>query len=246
MPEHRIAAQEEWQTARDELLAEEKEHTRRRDELARRRRELPWVPLEKDYELETADGAKSLSDLFEGHSQLLIYHFMFGPSYEAGCPTCSSMVDGVDGLLPHLHARDVAMLLVSRAPLEKLQAYKRRMGWSIPWASSANSDFNFDFGASFHEEQMREVMPPEDELPPIAAHNADATGTDLVSYISEMFGATVLKLQDGVVYKTYATTGRGVEFLMGYYGILDRTPRGRDEGDAFQTWIRRHDEYGTS
>jgi predicted dithiol-disulfide oxidoreductase (DUF899 family) len=243
VPENKIGTQEEWQAARDELLTEEKELTRRADELAEKRRALPRVPVEKEYELETSDGKKSLADLFDGRSQLLIYHFMFGPSYEAGCPTCSSMVDGFDGLLPHLHARDVTMLLVSRAPLEKLLAYKERLGWSIPWASSANSDFNFDFGASFHEEQMREAMPPEDQLPPIASRNAKETGTDLVSYISEMFGATVFAREDDAVYKTYATTGRGVEFLMGYYPILDRTPKGRDEGKAFQTWIRRHDEY---
>jgi predicted dithiol-disulfide oxidoreductase (DUF899 family) len=241
--EHKIGTQEEWQAARDELLTQEKALTRRADELAERRRALPRVPVEKEYELETSDGEKSLADLFDGRSQLLIYHFMFGPSYEAGCPTCSSMVDGFDGLLPHLHARDVTMLLVSRAPLERLLAYKERLGWSIPWASSANSDFNFDFGASFHEEQMREAMPPEDQLPPIASRNAKETGTDLVSYISEMFGATVFAREDDAVYKTYATTGRGVEFLMGYYPILDRTPKGRDEGKAFQTWIRRHDEY---
>jgi predicted dithiol-disulfide oxidoreductase (DUF899 family) len=184
-----------------------------------------------------------LAELFHGRSQLLIYHFMFGPDYKAGCPTCSSMVDGIEGLLPPLHARDLPALLVSRAPLEKLQAYKRRMGWSIPWVSSANSDFNFDFGASFDVEQMREQMPPEDQLPPIASHNAKATGTGLAEYISEMFGASVFTLQDGSVYQTYATTGRGVEFLMGYYPILDRMPKGRDEGEAFQTWIRRHDEY---
>jgi predicted dithiol-disulfide oxidoreductase (DUF899 family) len=243
MTDRRIATQEDWQAERDELLEAEKEHTRRADELAERRRALPWVPVEKEYELETADGTKSLADLFDGRSQLLIYHFMFGPSYEAGCPTCSSMADGFNGLLPHLHARDVTLALVSRAPLEKLEAYKERLGWSIPWASSANSDFNFDFGASFHEEQMREAMPPEDQLPPIANWNAKATGTDLVSYISEMFGATALALEDGTVYKTYATTGRGVEFLMGYYWILDRTPKGRQEGEDFQTWIRRHDEY---
>jgi predicted dithiol-disulfide oxidoreductase (DUF899 family) len=245
MTEHRTATQKEWQAERDQLLAEEKEHTSRADELAEKRRALPWVPVEKEYELETADGKKSLADLFDGRSQLLIYHFMFGPSYEAGCPTCSSMVDSVDGLLPHLHARDVTMALVSRAPLDKLLAYRDRLGWSIPWASAADSDFNFDFGASFHEEEMRAGMPPEDQLPPIAARNAKETGTDLVSYISEMFGATAFKLEDDVVYKTYATSGRGVEFLMGYYWIFDRMPRGRDEGDAFQTWIRRHDEYGT-
>ncbi len=244
MTDHRTATQEEWQAERDALLAEEKEHTRRADELAERRRALPWVPVDKEYELDTADGKNSLADLFDGRSQLLIYHFMFGPSYEAGCPTCSSMVDSVDGLLTHLHARDVTMALVSRAPLEKLLAYRQRLGWSIPWASSANSDFNFDFGASFHEEEMRAGMPPEDQLPPIAARNAKETGTDLVSYISEMFGATAFRLEDGVVYKTYATTGRGVEFLMGYYWILDRMSKGRDEGDAFQTWIHRHDEYG--
>ncbi len=156
MPNPRVATQEEWEAARNELLAEEKELTRRGDELAKRRRELPWVRIEKEYELETADRKKSLADLVDGRSQLLVYHFMFGPDYEAGCPTCSSMVDGLDGLLPHLHARDVTMALVSRAPVPKLQAYKRRMGWSIPWVSSSNSDFNFDFGASFEVEQMRE------------------------------------------------------------------------------------------
>src|SRR5919108_548553 len=218
MTEHRTGTQEEWLAERRELLAAEKELFQQKDELAGRRRELPWVPVEKEYEFETAEGKKSLAELFDGRSQLLIYHFMFGPSYEAGCPTCSSMVDSVDGLQPHLHARDVTMALVSRAPLEKLLSYRERLGWSIPWASSANSDFNFDFGASFHEEEMRAGMPPEDQLPPIAARNARETGTDLVSYISEMFGATAFRLEDGAVYKTYATTGRGVEFLMGYYG----------------------------
>jgi predicted dithiol-disulfide oxidoreductase (DUF899 family) len=241
--EHRIATRGEWQSERDALLAEEKEHTRRSDELAQKRRELPWVRVEKEYHFDADDGTRTLAELFHGRSQLLIYHFMFGPDYEAGCPTCSSMVDGIDGLLPHLHARDLTALLVSRAPLEKLQAYKRRMGWSIPWVSSANSDFNFDFGASFDVEQMREQMPPEDELPPIASLNAKATGTGLPEYISEMFGASVFTLQEGSVYQTYATTGRGVEFLMGYYPILDRMPNGRDEGEAFQTWIRRYDEY---
>jgi predicted dithiol-disulfide oxidoreductase (DUF899 family) len=240
---HRVVTRREWQSERDALLAEEKEHTRRSDELAQNRRELPWVRVEKEYRFDADGGMRTLAELFGGRSQLLIYHFMFGPDYEAGCPTCSSMVDGIDGLLPHLHARDVTALLVSRAPLEKLQAYKRRMGWSIPWVSSANSDFNFDFGASFDVEQMREQMPPEDQLPPIAGQNAEATGTGLAEYISEMFGASVFTLQDGSVYQTYATTGRGVEFLMGYYPILDRMPKGRDEGEAFQTWIRRHDEY---
>jgi predicted dithiol-disulfide oxidoreductase (DUF899 family) len=243
MTEQAIGTQEEWQAARDELLAEEKELTRRADELAEKRRALPRVPVEKEYELETPDGPKRLADLFDGRSQLLIYHFMFGPTYEAGCPTCSSMADGMNGVLPHLHARDLTLMLVSRAPLEKLQAYRERMGWSIPWASSANSDFNFDFGASFHEEEMRAGMPPEDQLPPIARRNAKETGTDLVSYISEMFGATAFVLEDDTVYKTYATTGRGVEFLMPYYPILDHTPKGRDEGADFQVWIKRKDEY---
>jgi predicted dithiol-disulfide oxidoreductase (DUF899 family) len=240
---HRIVTRREWQSERDALLAEEKEHTRRSDELAQNRRELPWVRVEKEYRFDADGGTRTLAELFGGRSQLLIYHFMFGPDYEAGCPTCSSMVDGIDGLLPHLHARDLTALLVSRAPLEELQAYKRRMGWSIPWVSSANSDFNFDFGASFDVEQMREQMPPEDQLPAIAGQNARATGSGLAEYISEMFGASVFALQDGSVYQTYATTGRGVEFLMGYYPILDRVPKGRDEGQAFQTWIRRHDEY---
>jgi predicted dithiol-disulfide oxidoreductase (DUF899 family) len=243
MAENSIGTQEEWQAARDALLAEEKELTRRSDELAEKRRALPRVRIEKEYELETADGAKSLADLFDGRSQLLIYHFMFGPTYEAGCPTCTSMADGMNGVLPHLHARDLTLMLVSRAPLEKLEAYRERMGWSLPWASSANSDFNFDFGGSFHEEEMRAAMPPEDQLPPIAARNAKETGTDLVSYISEMFGVTAFVLEDGAVYKTYATTGRGVEFLMPYYPILDRTAKGRQEGENFQTWIRRRDEY---
>jgi predicted dithiol-disulfide oxidoreductase (DUF899 family) len=243
MTDHKVVGREEWEAARDELLQREKEHTRMADELARQRRELPWVAIEKEYRFDTDNGTRTLAELFDGRSQLLIYHFMFGPSYEAGCPTCSSMVDGFDGLLPHLRARDVTLLLVSRAPLERLEAYKRRMGWSIPWVSSANSDFNFDFGTSFTEEQVRENMPPESELPPIAGHNAAATGTNVIDYVSEMFGASAFMLQDGAVYQTYWTTGRGVEFLMGYYPILDRTPKGRDEGDAFQTWIRRHDEY---
>ena len=243
MTDHKVVGREEWEAARDELIQREKEHTRMADELARQRRELPWIAIEKEYRFDADDGKRTLAELFDGRSQLLIYHFMFGPSYDAGCPTCSSMVDGLDGLLPHLHARDVTLLLVSRAPLERLEAYKRRMGWSIPWVSSANSDFNFDFGTSFTEEQMRENMPPESELPPIAGHNAAATGTNVIDYVSEMFGASAFMLQDGAVYQTYWTTGRGVEFLMGYYPILDRAPKGRDEGDAFQTWIRRHDEY---
>jgi predicted dithiol-disulfide oxidoreductase (DUF899 family) len=244
MPEHKIGTREDWLAAREELLAREKEHTQLDDELARQRRELPWVPVEKEYRFETDDGRRTLAELFDGRSQLLVYHFMFGPSYEAGCPTCSSMADGVNGLVPHLNARDVTMLFVSQAPLEKLQAYKRRMGWSFPWVSSANSEFNVDLGFSRSEEQTREwVAPMVEQLPPIAARNARETGTDLVGYLTEGFGFSAFVLDDGAVYQTYSTTGRGVEFLMGYYGILDRAPKGRDEGQAWQLWIRRHDEY---
>jgi predicted dithiol-disulfide oxidoreductase (DUF899 family) len=244
MPEHKIGTREEWLAAREELLAREKEHTQLDDELARQRRELPWVPVEKEYRFETDDGRRTLAELFDGRSQLLVYHFMFGPSYEAGCPTCSSMADGVNGLVPHLNARDVTMVFVSQAPLEKLQAYKRRMGWSFPWVSSANSEFSVDLGFSRSEEQTREwVAPMVEQLPPIAARNARETGTDLVGYLTEGFGFSAFVLDDGAVYQTYSTTGRGVEFLMGYYGILDRAPKGRDEGEAWQLWIRRRDEY---
>ena len=254
--QHPTASRQEWQAARDELLAEEKEHTRRGDELARKRRELPWLPVEKDYRLDTDEGERTLAELFDGRSQLLIYHFMFGPSYQAGCPVNSSMVDGFDGLVPHLHARDLTTMLVSRAPLPKLQAYKRRMGWNIPWASSANSDFNLDLGASTTEERLRAQMPEiagrdvhvaeaVEGLPAIAHRNAAACGTDVLSYICENPMVSAFKLQDGAVYQTYATTWRGLEFIMGYYPILDRTPKGRDEGaDDWQAWIRRHDEYG--
>jgi predicted dithiol-disulfide oxidoreductase (DUF899 family) len=243
MTDHKVVDRAEFDAAREKLIEREKEHTRKADELARQRRELPRVAIEKDYEFDAEDGTRTLAELFDGRSQLLVYHFMFGPTYEAGCPTCSSMADGMNGLLPHLHARDLTLAFVSTAPIEKLQAYKQRMGWSIPWASSANSDFSFDVGASNHVEQVREQMPPEDQLPPIAAHNAAASGADLPEYIAELPAASAFALADGVVYQTYATTLRGVEFLMPYYPILDRAPKGRDEGDAFQTWIRRHDEY---
>jgi len=243
MTDHKIVAREEWQAARDELLQREKDHTRKADDLARQRRELPWVAIEKEYRFDTEEGTRTLAELFDGRSQLLVYQFMYGPSYEAGCPTCSSMVDGLDGLLAHLHARDLTLLLVSRAPLPALQAYKQRMGWSVPWVSSANTEFSFDFGGSFPEEQTRENMPFEDQLPPIAIHNAAASGTDVAKYISEAPAMATFTLQDGAVYQTYGTTWRGVEFLMGYYPILDRAPKGRDEGEGFQLWIRRHDEY---
>jgi predicted dithiol-disulfide oxidoreductase (DUF899 family) len=242
--QHKIGTRDEWAAAREELLAREKEHTRLGDELARQRRELPWVRVEKEYRFETDEGTRTLAELFDGRSQLLVYHFMFGPSYEAGCTTCSSMADTIDGALPHLHARDVTMTYVSQAPLAKLQAYKRRMGWSMPWVSSAGSDFNFDLGFSSSEEQTRGwVAPILDQLPPIAGRNARKSGTDIVGYLTESQGLSAFILDDEAVYHTYSTGARGVEFLMGYYGILDRAPKGRDEDDGFQLWIRRHDEY---
>jgi len=245
MTDHRIGTREEWLAERERLLVREKEHTRLGDELAQGRRELPWVRVEKEYRFDTDEGEKGLVELFNGRSQLLVYHFMFGPSYEAGCPTCSSMADAVNGVLPHLHARgDVTFLFVSQAPLEKLLAYKRRMGWSIPWVSSANTDFNFDLGFSSSQEKTRQAIAPMlDQLPPIAGRNASESGTDLLGYLTELFGFSAFVLDDGAPYHTYSTTGRGVEFLMGYYPILDHAPKGRDEGEDWQVWIRRHDEY---
>jgi len=247
MPDHQVVSQQEWQAARDELLQREKEHTRMADELARQRRELPWVAVEKEYRFDTGDGSRTLAGLFDGRSQLVVYHFMFGPSYQAGCPVNSSIADSLTGLLPHLHARDVTLLLVSQAPLARLQAYQQRMGWNLPWVSAANTDFNVDFGGSYPEEQVRGFLAAgPDGLPPIVRQNAAATGTDVPGYLSEAPAVTVFTLAGGAVYQTYASTARGVEFLMGYYPVLDRTPRGRDEGDGFQTWIRRHDEYAAA
>ena len=245
MTQHEIVSREEWAAARAALLADEKEHTRLGDDLARRRRELPWVRVEQEYRLDTDDGPRPLAELFDGRSQLLVYHFMFGPTYEAGCPTNSSIADTIDGVLPHLHARDVTMLLVSEAPLERLQSYRRRMGWRTPWASSATSAFNADLGYSRTEEQTRVAIAPwiEAGLPPIVEHNARASGTDVTGYLTQTPGFSAFVRDDDAVYQTYATTARGLEFLMGYYGILDRSPNGRDEGDAFQVWLRRHDEY---
>jgi predicted dithiol-disulfide oxidoreductase (DUF899 family) len=244
MTEHKTGTREEWAAAREELLTREKEHTRLGDELARQRRELPWVRVEQEYRFDTDDGTRTLAELFEGRSQLVVYHFMFGPSYEAGCTTCSSIADAVDAVVPHLNARDVTTLFVSQAPLEKLQPYKRRMGWSFPWVSSANNEFNLDLGYSSSEEQTREwVAPILEALPPIADRNAGESGTDIVGYLTQSQGFSSFVLDNGAVYHTYSTGARGVEFLMAYYGILDRTPKGRDEGDGFQLWIRRHDEY---
>ena len=245
MTDHKIGTRDEWLAAREMLLVREKEHTRLGDELAQLRRELPWVPVEKEYRFDTADGDKSLSELFAGRSQLLVYHFMFGPSYAAGCPVNSSIADTVDGVLPHLHARDVTFAFVSQAALEKLQAYQRRMGWRFPWVSSARTDFNFDLGFSQTEQQSREALAQmtESALPPVVAHNARATGTDLAGYLTESPGFSTFVRDHDTVYHTYSTTWRGLEFVMGYYPILDHAPNGRDEDDDWQLWIRRHDEY---
>jgi predicted dithiol-disulfide oxidoreductase (DUF899 family) len=244
MTDHKIGTREDWLAAREQLLVREKAHTRLGDELAQRRRELPWVRVEKEYHFDTDDGEKALVGLFDDRSQLLVYHFMFGPSYDAGCPVNSSIADGVDGLLPHLHARNVSFVFVSQAPLPKLQAYKRRMGWSFPWVSSAQTDFNFDLGFSHTEEQAREtVAQMGTALPPIVEHNARSSGTDSVGYLTESPGFSTFVWDDDTAYHTYSTTWRGLEFLMGYYPILDHTPNGRNEGEAWQLWIRRHDEY---
>jgi len=248
---HTIGTREEWLAAREELLKREKEHTRLGDELAQLRRDLPWLRVEKDYRFETVDGEKSLVELFDGRSQLLVYHFMFGPSYRAGCPVNSSIADSIDGVVPHLHARDATLLLVSQAPLEKLQGYERRMGWSIPWVSASPGDFNFDLGFSQTDEQSRDAVArialPSQTLdgafPPIVANNALATGTDVAGYLTESPGFSTFVHDGGTVFQTYSTTWRGLEFLMSYYPILDHAPKGRDEGDDWQLWIRRHDEY---
>jgi predicted dithiol-disulfide oxidoreductase (DUF899 family) len=244
MTSHKIGTRDEWRAASAELLEREKELTRMSDVLAEQRRDLPWVPVEQDYVLQTENGPKTLAELFDGRSQLLIYHFMFGPTYDAGCPVNSSMADGFDGLVPHLKARDVTFINVSGAPIEKLQSYRERMGWTFTWASSYGSAFERDLAFSADVDELREWLATNaDQVPPIATRNAEASGTDLAGYISQGFGFTAYALEDGVVYQTYATTGRGVEFLMGYYGVLDRAPKGRDEGADWQQWIHRHDEY---
>ena len=226
--EHTIGTREEHQAARDELLRREKELTRATDELARQRRQLPWVPIEKGYSFNTDEGEKTLAELFDGRSQLMAYHFMFGPEYTAGCPVCSSGADTYTGAVAHLNARDVTFLCVSRAPLERLQAYKKRMGWSFPWVSSAGTDFNFDFGASHTEQELRPFL-ESGELGPVPGLAA-ACGTDPAGYIAEAPVLSTFALADGVVHHTYSTTARGLEVLMGFYGMLDRAPKGRDEG----------------
>ncbi|HEX5894622.1 MAG TPA: DUF899 domain-containing protein [Solirubrobacterales bacterium] len=244
MAEPRIGTQEEWQAERDELLKEEKELTRRNDELAQKRRELPWVPVEKDHKFETADGTKSLADLFDGRSQLMIYHFMFGPPYEAGCTVCSSITDTLAPQLPHLKARDTTLLLASRAPLERLHAYRDRMGWDIEWVSTADDEFNRELGFLHTEEELKPFL--EGEIPPAVEQMAERSGTDVKSYVTEGPGLSVYALSDGTVYRTYVTTARGLEIAMAYYGLLDRAPMGRNESSAEPHWIRRHDEYETS
>ena len=253
MTDHKIGTREEWLAARLELLKAEKELTRRSDELARRRQELPWVRIEKDYRFETDEGDASLADLFRGRSQLLVYHFMFGPDYTAGCPACSAIADGFNGFVVHLQNHDVEMTAISRAPLDKLQAYKQRMGWTFPWASSFGSDFNYDFDASYTEEEQRSgtieynyasrdvtpVLEAGDQGP--GAGFAAACGTDPATYSREAPGMSAFALEDGVVYHTYSAYARGVDALWGMYQWLDRAPKGRNETGL---WFRRRDEYG--
>ncbi len=244
MTEHEIGTQEQWQAAREDLLREEKELTRRSDELARKRRELPWVAVEKDYEFETASGTKTLAELFDGRSQLMVYHFMFGPPYDTGCPVCSSIADTLDPQVPHLRARDTTLLLVSRAPLQKLLAFKERMGWGIEWASSVGEDFNRDIGFLRSAEELRPFL--EGNIPVTVEQNARLCGTDPKGYVTEGPGMSVYAIDGGTVYRTYVTTARGLEPAMAYYGLLDRTPKGRQEGGPEPLWVRRHDEYGAA
>ena len=239
--DHRTANREEWQAARDELLAREKAHTREADELARLRRELPWVPIEKEYSFETEQGTKALAELFDGRSQLMAYAFMFGPAYEAGCTVCSSAADIFDGAVPHLNARDVTFLCISRAPLENLIAYRDRMGWSFAWVSSEGREFNRDFGAFHTEEELKPFL--DGEIPATVTEMSARSGTDPAHYVAEAPVLMAFALEDGVVHQTYSTTARGLEVQMSYYGLLDRTPRGRHEENDPDFWIRRHDEY---
>jgi predicted dithiol-disulfide oxidoreductase (DUF899 family) len=252
MTKHIIGTREEQLAARLELLEAEKELTRRSDELARRRQELPWVRIDKDYRFETDEGSASLADLFRGRSQLLVYHFMFGPDYAAGCPSCSAIADGFNGVVGHLAHHDVTLFAVSRAPLAKLQAYKRRMGWTFPWASSYGGDFNFDFCVWNSEEQQRaggveynyrrEPAREGSESDSEGAVACAATcGTDVATFIRERPGMSGFALEDGVVHHAYSTYSRGLDGLWGMYQWLDRAPKGRNETGV---WWRRHDEYG--
>jgi len=256
MTKHKTGTREEWRAARLQLLEAEKELTRRSDELARRRQELPWVRVDKEYRFETDEGSASLADLFRGRSQLLVYHFMFGPDYTAGCPSCSAIADGFDGSVVHLANHDVTLAAVSRAPLAKLQAFKRRMGWTFPWASSFSSDFNLDFNVRITEEQQRaggveynyrreeawqvRTLAGEAGSEGPVAEIAAMTGTDVATYTRERPGVSAFVLEDGVVYHTYSSYARGLDGLWGMYQWLDRAPLGRNESGV---WWRRHDEY---
>jgi predicted dithiol-disulfide oxidoreductase (DUF899 family) len=252
MTKHRTGTREEWLAARIELLQAEKEHTRQGDALARRRQELPWVRVDKEYRFETDEGEASLADLFQGRSQLLVYHFMFGPDYGAGCATCSSIADGFNGIAVHLANHDVMLSAVSRAPLAKLQAYKRRMGWTFPWASAFGGEFNYDFNVSITEEQQRKGdvvynyargghAMDEKDVPEVVAVNAAMAGTDALTYVRERPGMSAFLRENGAVYHTYSTYARGLDALWGMYPWLDRAPKGRNEVGV---WWRRHDEYG--
>jgi len=249
MTDHRTGTREEWLSARLALLDAEKELTRRGDELARMRQDLPWVPIDKEYLFETDEGTASLTDLFRGRSQLLVYHFMFGPDFTAGCPSCSAIADGFSGSVAHLENHDVAFTAVSRAPLGKLQEYKRRMGWSFPWASSFQSDFNHDFHVTHTEPEWQSGaveynfrtadFRPSEKNPGLIAI-ASGAGTDPVTFRKEGPGMSAFALEDGVVFHTYSAYGRGVDGLWGMYSWLDRAPLGRNEAGM---WWRRHDEY---
>jgi predicted dithiol-disulfide oxidoreductase (DUF899 family) len=242
MTDHRIATQEEWQAERDELLKAEKELTRRGDELARKRRELPWVAVEKEYVFETEGGTKTLAELFDGRSQLVVYHFMFGPEWTAGCPVCSSIADTLAPQVAHLKARDTTLLLTSRASLDKLLAYRERMGWPIDWVSSGGNDFNRDLGFLYTQEELKGFL--EGDIPVTVEENARACGTDPAHYVAQGPGMSAYTLSDGTVYRTYVTTARGLEGPgMAFYALLDRTAKGRHEAPTEALWIRRHDEY---
>ena len=263
MTDHATGTRAQWLAARRELLEAEKELTRRGDELARRRQELPWVRIDKEYRFEADEGRASLADLFRGRSQLLVYHFMFGPEYTAGCPSCSAIADGFDGFVVHLANHDVTLAAVSRAPLAKVQAYKRRMGWRFPWASSLGSDFNYDFQAAYTQEQQQSGVVEYnframDVRPSLEAGKeslsfakiAAGVGTDWATYTREAPGMSAFALEDGVVYHTYSAYARGLDGLWGMYQWLDRAPRGRNESVFVGTgdlragvWYRRHDEY---
>ena len=251
MTDHKIGTHEEWLAARLELLDAEKALTRRGDELAQRRQELPWVRIDKEYRFETDEGPASLPDLFRGRSQLLVYHFMFGPDYKAGCPSCSAIADGFNGSVVHLANHDVTLCAVSRAPLPKLQAYKRRMGWSFPGASSFESDFNYDFHVAHTKEEWQsgavdynfrsvDFRLPEGQESPFITELTASVGTDWPTYRREGPGVSAFALEDGVVYHTYSAYERGIDVLWGMYQWLDRAPLGRNETGF---WWRRHDEY---